>query len=95
MSKDEIFNKFLAVMNRFAQIKAIIAVKDGFIMTTPFTVCGSLFLLVACLPVPGWNEFMAGIFGENWAAPLFAVCGGTFSILGLLVVVCVPFKYGA
>ena len=95
MSKNEIFNKFLAVMNRFAQIKAIIAVKDGFIMTTPFTVCGSLFLLVACLPVPGWNEFMAGIFGENWAAPLFAVCGGTFSILALIVVVCVTYKYVA
>ena len=95
MSKNEIFNKFLAVMNRFAQIKAIVAVKDGFIMTTPFTVCGSLFLLVACLPVPGWNEFMAGIFGENWAAPLFAVCGGTFSILALIVVVCVTYKYVA
>ena len=88
MSREEMFNKFLEVMNRFAQIKAIVAVKDGFIMTTPFTICGSLFLLVACLPIPGWNELMSGLFGENWAAPLFAVCGATFvgeRIVGLKV----------
>lgn len=95
MTKQEMFDKFLEVMNRFAQIKAIVAVKDGFIMTTPFTICGSLFLLIACLPIPGWNEFMSGMFGENWAAPLFAVCGGTFSILALIVVVCVTYKYVA
>lgn len=29
MSREEMFNKFLEVMNRFAQIKAIVAVKDG------------------------------------------------------------------
>ena len=95
MSREEMFNKFLEVMNRFAQIKAIVAVKDGFIMTTPFTICGSLFLLVACLPIPGWNELMSGLFGENWAAPLFAVCGGTFNILALIVVLCVTYKYVA
>lgn len=95
MSREEMFNKFLEVMNRFAQIKAIVAVKDGFIMTTPFTICGSLFLLIACLPIPGWNELMCGLFGENWAAPLFAVCGGTFNILALIVVVCVTYKYVA
>ena len=95
MNRQELFNKFLEVMNRFAQIKAIVAVKDGFIMTTPFTICGSLFLLIACLPIPGWNELMVSMFGENWAAPLFAVCGGTFSILALIVVVCVTYKYVA
>ena len=31
MSRQDMFNKFLEVMNRFAQIKAIVAVKDGFI----------------------------------------------------------------
>ena len=95
MNKDAIFNKFLEVMNRFAQIKAIVAIKDGFIMTTPFTICGSLFLLIACLPIPGWEEFMSGMFGKDWAAPLFAVSGGTFSILALIIVVCNTYKYVA
>ena len=40
MNKEEMFNKFLEVMNNFAQLKAVGAVKDGFIMTTPFTICG-------------------------------------------------------
>ena len=93
MNRQEMFNKFLEVMNRFAQIKAVVAIKDGFIMTTPFTICGSLFLLIACLPIPGWNELMSGMFGKDWAAPLFAVSGGTFSILALIIVVCNAYKY--
>lgn len=93
MNRQELFNKFLEVMNRFAQIKAVVAIKDGFIMTTPFTICGSLFLLIACLPIPGWNELMSGIFGKDWTAPLFAVSGGTFSILALIIVVCNTYKY--
>ena len=93
MNRQELFNKFLEVMNRFAQIKAVVAIKDGFIMTTPFTICGSLFLLIACLPIPGWNELMSGLFGKDWTAPLFAVSGGTFSILALIIVVCNTYKY--
>lgn len=95
MNRQEMFNKFLEVMNRFAQIKAVVAIKDGFIMTTPFTICGSLFLLIACLPIPGWDELMSGMFGKDWAAPLFAVSGGTFSILALIIVICNTYKYVA
>jgi len=48
MSKQEIFDKFIEIMGEFAQIRAVAALRDGFIMTTPFTICGSVFLLLAC-----------------------------------------------
>ena len=95
MNKEEMFNKFLEVMNNFAQLKAVVAVKDGFIMTTPFTICGSLFLLIACLPIPGWGDMMAGIFGPNWQAPMWTVCGGTFNLLAIIVVLSITYKYVA
>ena len=47
MSKQEIFDKFIEIMGEFAQIRAVAALRDGFIMTTPFTICGSVFLLLA------------------------------------------------
>ena len=90
---NELMDKFINAMGRFAELKEVVAVKDGFIITTPFTLVGSLFLLIACLPIPGWTEFMAGIFGPNWQAPIWAVCGGTFNVLALIVVAAITYKY--
>jgi len=36
VSKQEIFDKFLEFMSNFAQIREVVALRDGFIMTTPF-----------------------------------------------------------
>lgn len=40
MNKQEMFDKFIEFMGNFAQIKAVVALRDGFIMTTPFTIVG-------------------------------------------------------
>ena len=93
MSKQKAFDKLIEIMGEFAQIRAVAALRDGFIMTTPFTICGSVFLLLANLPVPGYTEFMAGIFGSDWTAPLNAVAGGTFSVLALIVVLSITYKF--
>jgi PTS system cellobiose-specific IIC component len=93
MTKQELFDKFVDFMGRFAEIRAVAALRDGFIMTTPFTVVGSVFLLLANLPIPGYPEFMASLFGADWTAPLNAVAGDTFSILALIVVLVVTYKY--
>ena len=93
MSKQKAFDKLIEIMGEFAQIRAVAALRDGFIMTTPFTICGSVFLLLANLPVPGYTEFMAGIFGSDWTASLNAVAGGTFSVLALIVVLSITYKF--
>ncbi|MCR5439457.1 MAG: PTS transporter subunit EIIC [Selenomonas sp.] len=93
MNKQAIFDKFVEFMGRFAEIRAVAALRDGFIMTTPFTVCGSVFLLIANLPIPGYPEFMANLFGKDWTAPLNAVAGGTFSVLALIAVLAITYKY--
>ena len=61
MGKSEIFNKFMEYMVRFASIKSIVALKDGFILTLPLTLVGSAFLLVACFPIAGWGALMSSI----------------------------------
>lgn len=83
MNKQALFDKFIEFMGAFAQLRVVAALRDGFIATTPFTICGSVFLLLANLPVPGYAPFMASIFGSDWTAPLNAVAGGTFSVLAL------------
>ena len=95
MNKQEMFDKFIEFMGNFAQIKAVVALRDGFIMTTPFTICGSVFLLIANLPIPGYPEFMAGIFGQHWTDSLNAVAGATFGVLALIVVAGITYRYVA
>ena len=93
MSKQAIFDKFIELMGRFAEIKEFAALRDGFIFTTPFTIAGSIFLLLANLPIPGYNDFMISTFGADWSIPLTQVSGATFDILGIIVVLGITYKY--
>lgn len=93
MNRQAILDKFIELMGRFADIKIVIALRDGFIMTAPFTIGGSVFLLIANLPIPGYAQFMASIFGANWTDPLNQVAGATFGILGLISVLTISYKY--
>lgn len=89
------FNKFLEVFVKFAETKSITAVKDGFILTIPVTLIGSIFLLIEWVPVEGYAAYMASVFGPNWALPLQQVSGASFGILALLTVLGVSYKYTA
>lgn len=87
------FNKFMEILMKFASLKGIVALKDGFVLTVPLTLAGSIFLLLANLPFAGYADFMAGIFGPNWNVPLNQVTGATFDILALLIAIGLPYKY--
>ena len=42
------------------------AIKEGFFGAMSLLIIGSMFLLLANLPIPGYADFMAGIFGADW-----------------------------
>lgn len=93
-------NKFLSKLDIFfglltkgANTKALIALKDGFVLTMPVTLVGSLFLLAANLPISGYAEFMAAHFGQNWNIGLNQVVGATFDILAIVSVLGISYYY--
>ena len=45
--------------------RVLIAIRDGFLITTPLLIVGSIFLLFANFPIPGWEDFWTGILGGN------------------------------
>lgn len=63
------------------------AIKDGFIRIMPFLIIGSFFLLIANLPIPGYNEFVIHFFGEKLIGQLNYVLDATYSVMALLVVI--------
>ncbi len=87
MDKQEFLDKFIEKVIFFGQIPSVRALRDGVILTMPFTIGGSIFLLIANLPIPGYSEFMAGIFGANWTDSLNAVANATFGALAFVIVI--------
>ena len=89
----EKINKILPHVMKFVNSKAVTAMKEGFLMTMPLTIIGSVFLLLAFVPISGYEGFMAGIFGAEWQSPLFQVVGATFDLLALVGVFGIAYCY--
>lgn len=90
---NEIANKIIPFANKFANLKPIKAIKDGIMITVPLTIIGSIFLLLADMPISGWANFMANIFGSKWNEPLYQISGSTFDILALVAVFGIAHRY--
>ncbi|WP_161841472.1 PTS sugar transporter subunit IIC [Candidatus Enterococcus huntleyi] len=88
-----VFEKFLSVLEKIANTKALLALKDGFVLTMPVTLVGSIFLLVANLPITGYSDFMVAHLGENWNVGLNQVSGATFDLLAIISVVGISYYY--
>lgn len=81
------------IAEKLSRNKVLSAIRDGFIISTPFIIVASIFLLVANFPIPGYPEFMAGIFGEGWDQQLSVVVGATFDIISLLTVLGIGYAF--
>ncbi|MGG2918284.1 PTS cellobiose transporter subunit IIC [Brevibacillus parabrevis] len=84
------FNSFLEarvmpVAGRIAEQKHLQAIRDGIILTMPLLIIGSLFLIIGFIPIPGYNEFMVGLFGDLWRTKLLYPVNATFDIMALIV----------
>lgn len=89
----KLFNEFLNGIARIANTKPLRALKDGFVLTMPITLIGSLFLLFANLPIDGYEDFMANTFGPQWNIGLNQVVGSSFDILALITVIGIAYFY--
>ncbi|MDY0393639.1 PTS cellobiose transporter subunit IIC [Virgibacillus halophilus] len=70
---------------RIGNQRHLISVRDGIILAMPLIIVGSLFLIIGNLPIPGYTDFMANIFGSHWQEKLAYPVGATFDILGLVI----------
>ncbi|WP_242144881.1 MULTISPECIES: PTS cellobiose transporter subunit IIC [unclassified Bacillus cereus group] len=84
----------MPVAGRIAEQRHLQAVRDGIILTMPFLIIGSFFLIVSALPIPGYSEFMASLFGENWQKALGYPVGATFNIMSLIASFGIAYRLG-
>lgn len=83
----------MPLAEKIGKNKYLIAIRDGFLLSMPLLIVGSFFLLIANFPIPGWTDFWARFFGENWSSYFAKPTDATFSIMAVLAVVGIGYSF--
>lgn len=86
---DFLMNRIMPVLVKIGNNDYLVAIRDGITKTIPFTIVGSIFLIIANFPVTAWTDFIA-----PWSGMLSAVSNVTFSALGLITAIGVGYYMG-
>lgn len=78
--------RVMPIANRIASMRYLRALRDGLAVTMPLVIVGSIFMLLANIPIAGYADFVNGIFGDGFVAKLAYPCRATFDILTLVAV---------
>ncbi len=71
-------------VSKVTDLRYFQALRNGFFAIMPLTIIGSIFMLITDFPVPGYAEFMANTFGENWVDYISPAYRATFNMMGLM-----------
>jgi len=80
-------NKFLPALAKLGNLKYMVVLRDGMIITIPFTIFGSIFMIIGNLPFTWWTNFIKPI-----SAYLNAPVTVTFGILSLIVALGISYQ---
>lgn len=89
---DSLQNGLLKVSDIVNRNIYIMAIKDGMLAYMPFAFIASIFLIIAFLPIPGFENFVSSITGLNvsvWQPALCLVNDASLGLGGLLVLLSV------
>lgn len=84
---------FLPLAVKIGKNKYLVSIRDGFLVSTPLLIVGSIFLVLGNLPVPNYKPFLSGIFGENIFGYFDKVVDGTFTLMALLAVIGIAYAF--
>ena len=84
--------KFMPVDAKVGSQKHVQAIRDGLILSMPLTIAGSIFLILAFLPISGYYEFMTGIFGDGWMGKVLYPVRATFDIMAIFGCIGVSYR---
>ncbi|MGF1761284.1 PTS sugar transporter subunit IIC [Photobacterium sagamiensis] len=82
----------LPVAEAFSKNTYLNAIRDSFLVNMPLLIAGSIFLLIAAFPIPGYGEFMASIFGDTWSSYMWGIADVTFGLMGVITAISVGYN---
>ena len=78
--------------------KYLMSVRDGFLISTPLLIAGSIFLVIANFPIPAWMDWLSSVIvnketGETLAAFLAKPSDATFTIMAIFAVMGIGYSF--
>lgn len=78
--------------------KYLMSVRDGFLISTPLLIAGSIFLLIANFPIPAWTNWLSSfVVNANTGATLVDFVekpsGATFDIMAIFAVIGIAYSF--
>lgn len=78
--------------------KYLMSIRDGFLISTPLLIAGSIFLLIANFPIPAWTNWLSSVVvnqntGETLAAFIEKPSGATFSIMAIFALIGIAYSF--
>lgn len=78
--------------------KYLVSIRDGFLITTPLLIAGSIFLLIGEFPWPALNEWMNSIIvdqktGTTLTAFIEKPSSATFSVMAIFAVIAIAYSF--
>ena len=52
---------FMPMAEAIGRNKYLIAIRDGFLVSMPLLVAGSIFLIIANFPIPAWLDWVSSV----------------------------------
>lgn len=83
----------IPLANMIGSNKYLIAIRDGFLVTTPLLIVGSFFLVFAAFPIEGWVDFWAQFFGAGWTESVRQPVRATLDLMALFAVFGIGYSF--
>lgn len=83
--------KFIPIATKIGENRYLQSIRDGLLMSMPFIMIGSIFLILTNLPLPGYAEMMTNILGKSWKTYFSVPARATFDILALFASVSIAY----
>lgn len=87
---DFLEEKVMPVAGKIAAQRHLSALRDAMVLTIPFIIIGSVFLILAYLPIPAYLDYLTAHPGIKTA--LLYPYGGTFNLIALIATIGVAYR---
>lgn len=78
--------------------KYLMSVRDGFLVSTPLLIAGSIFLVIANFPIPAWTEWLSSVVlnpstGQTLETFMGKPSDATFTIMAVFAVMGISYSF--
>lgn len=92
---DTFESKLMPIAKYISTNKYLMAIRDGFLVSMPLLVVGSIFMLISNFPVQAWINLLSNtnIAGTSISSYFSNITNATFSIMAIFVVIGIGYNY--